>query len=184
MLAFVAPILFLIFISKAWQPQFFYLSVSQWASLPHSNAVRQASKSPFKLKQHNWPRFQSVHHLPRLDSSPVIFFAPDHEQRKARNTRKPFRKDRSSLLPGTLQVHCSFQLVNRYFLEENMLTESQNWATNSQVLGPTATRCWRWTRGTRIGMEDRIVHLNSVPSCKPNAMVTFLVKVREHSPFV
>lgn len=65
---------FFVSISKAWQPQFFYLSVTQWAShVPHSNAVRWASKSPFKLKQHNWPRFQSVHHLPRLGSSPVIF---------------------------------------------------------------------------------------------------------------
>lgn len=42
--------------------------------MSQSDAVRQASKSPLKPKQHNWPRFQSVHHLPRLGSSPVIFF--------------------------------------------------------------------------------------------------------------
>lgn len=69
---------FLSFFLSSWQSRYtcssFTLSVSQWAShVPHSNTVRQASTSAFKREHHNWPRFQSVHHLPRLGFFPVMF---------------------------------------------------------------------------------------------------------------
>lgn len=73
--------------SKRWHLWllFFFLSSSQSA---HSHTyftylylieqvmfltVTLASKPPSKLEHHDWPRFQSVHHLARLGFFPVMF---------------------------------------------------------------------------------------------------------------
>lgn len=177
----MTPVPFLISISKAWQPQFFYLSVPQWAShVPHSVAVKWASKSPFKLKQHNWPRFQSVHHLPRLGSSPVIFSVCTRPSTEEGIQHKEAVQERlllSSTWNSSSTLFCSFQLVNFYFLEENIfdrVTELSHQLSGLGTLGDEPGK-------PGLGWKT---HLNSVPSWKPNAMVALLVKAREHSPSV
>lgn len=85
--------------------------------------------------------------------------------------------------PSTL--FCSFQLINHYFLDENIFDRVTELSHQLSGLGTHGHQVLEMDQGNQDwNGRQGIEHLNSVPSCKPNVMVTFLVKVGEHSPSV
>lgn len=115
----MVPILFLIFIAKPLHPHFSYLTVSQWAShVPHNNTVRQVPISASKLEHRNRPRFQSVHHLPRLGFFPGnVLLCLHHATNIRRQLAQGFGKDCSSASTwnSSRMPLCFFQLDNHFF---------------------------------------------------------------------